>query len=116
MRFKSASHLKTEHPALRRFVKEALLFGVLHYIALLCLAGIVFLLSHVPPKAVNLDALILRLVDVEDVLTAPRRLVLGLWPWQFTPRGARLFLVVFNSAVWGVCLAAARTAWRRVIR
>jgi hypothetical protein len=98
----------------RRFVRSALLFGLLQYAVLLLLAGLIFLLNHIPPKAVSLDPLILVLFRVEQVLTAPRRILLWLCPGESTPRGLPFALAVFNSVVWGVALAGAKALWRRL--
>ena len=54
---KSAARLNKEPPSLRRrFLKQALFFALALYGVLLGLGGLIFLVSHIPPKAVNLDA------------------------------------------------------------
>lgn len=88
-------------------------FAVLHFVVLKAMAGIIFFVSHVPPKAVNLGGVEDVLVCVEDVLVFPRALVLKLWPWETTPAGLGLALTIFNSAVWGAALAAVRHFWRK---
>ena len=93
-----------------------LLFGLLHYAVLLALAGLIFLLNHIPPKAVNLDPLILVLFKVEQVLTAPRRILLWLYPGETTPRWLPFALNLLNSLVWGAALAGAKAFWRRLTR
>jgi len=99
-----------KHP----FAKSALLFALLHFLVLLALSGLIFLMNHIPPKAVNLDSLILFLVSVEWLLEGPRKFLLWLWPGESTPRGLGLGLTVVNSLVWGVTLAALRWLWRRL--
>ena len=99
-----------------RFLKVSLLFGVLHFIALLALSGLIFLVERIPPKAVSLDGIISALVAVETVLAAPRKLVLWLWPWETTPTGFPLVLTLLNSFAWGVGLAALRACWQKAIR
>ena len=80
---------------------QILLFALLHYVVLLLLAGMIFVLIHVPPKAVDLDGLILVLVQAETVLTAPRKLLLWLWPGEATPALLIFSTTVFNSLIWG---------------
>jgi hypothetical protein len=97
----------------RRLLKQVFWFAVLHFVVLKAVEGIIFFVSHVPPKAVNLDGVIAVLVHVEDVLKFPRWLVLKFWPWETTPRALPLALTLFNSAVWGAVLAAVRNLWRK---
>ena len=98
----------------RRLLKLVVLFALLQYAVQLSLGGIIFLLSHVPPKAVNLDGLVLALVRVEDLLVTPRRLLLRLWPGETTPGGLGLCLTILNSLVWGCSLAGLRLLWRKL--
>ena len=96
----------------RPFVKSSLLFALLHFLILLGVSGLIFFASHLPPKAINLDGLILFLAGVEQVVEAPRKFLLWLWPGEATPRGLGLALTVINSLVWGVALAALKRLWR----
>ena len=73
----------------------------------------VFLVSHIPPKAVNLDAVISALVFLENVLVAPRKLLLWLWPWETIASGLIWVLTVINSLVWGAVLATLKVAWQK---
>jgi hypothetical protein len=98
----------------RALVKMAVLFGLLHYSTLLLLSGLIFLLSHVPPKAINLDNVILILHSAQAVLVAPRRFLLWLWPGEFTPEWLGLTTTVLNSIVWGGALAGLRILWRKL--
>ena len=97
----------------RRLLKQVIWFAVLHFVVLKAVEGIIFFVSHVPPKAVNLDVVYNILVHVEDVLKFPRLLVIKLWPCETTPRGLGLALTIFNSAVWGAALAGLRNFWRK---
>ena len=56
------------------FIRRVALFAVLYYLAVLCLHGLIFLLSHLPPSAVNLDWPILRLGELQSALAWPRSL------------------------------------------
>ncbi len=93
---------------------QILLFALLHYILLLALVGVLFLMIHVPPKAVNLDGLILFLSRAETVLTAPRRVFLWLWPGETTARFLIFSAMVLNSLVWGLALASLRLFWAKM--
>ena len=96
------------------FWKFVLLFALLHYAACLLMSGLLFLLSHVPPKAVNLDQPILGLFEVENVLQAPRSLLLRLWHGESTPRWWSTLSTVGSSLMWGAALTGLRTAWRKL--
>jgi hypothetical protein len=93
---------------------QILLFALLHYLLLLALAGLIFLIIHMPPKAVNLDGLILFFAQTEAVLTAPRRFFLWLWPGETTSRFLIFSTTVLNSLVWGLALASLRAFWAKV--
>ena len=111
---KSAARLSKEPPSLRRrFLKQALFFALALYGVLLGLGGLIFLVSHIPPKAVNLDAVISALVFLENVLVAPRKLLLWLWPWETIASGLIWVLTVINSLVWGAVLATLKVAWQK---
>lgn len=97
----------------RRFWKVILLFALLHYGACLLVGGVIFLLSHIPPKAVNLDRLILWLFDAENVLQAPRSLLLRCWWGEATPRWWSAASTVGGSLVCGAALAGLRAVCRR---
>jgi hypothetical protein len=98
----------------RGFLRSVLLFALLHYLALLVTAGVIFLLSHVPPKTFNLDGAILVLFQWENLLTAPRKLFLRLWPGELTPGWLSFVTTVLNSLLWGAGLAALRMLWRKL--
>jgi len=93
---------------------QILLFALIHYVLLLALAGLIFLIIHIPPKAVSLDSLILVLSQVETVLTAPRRLFIWLWPGEATSRILIFCAVVLNSLAWGLALASLKLGWAKV--
>jgi len=89
-------------------------FSLAHYAVLMVVAGSIFLASHVPPKAINLDPMINVFVWIEDVLVAPRRLLFRLWPSENTPRFLGLVLTVLNSVFWGVFLNTVKILRNRV--
>jgi len=89
-------------------------FSLLHYLVLISLAGIIFLASHVPPKAAHLDGLILVLFQAESVLSAPRKFLLWLAPGETTPVLLSLSTAVLNSLIWGIALAAGRSLWVKI--
>jgi hypothetical protein len=84
----------------RRTVTQVLVFAVLYFLVLELLDGLIFLLSHVPPKAANLDGLILKFYAVERLLAAPRGFLRSLWPWESTPPGFNILLTILNCLLW----------------
>lgn len=97
----------------RPFVKQVVLFAVLHYLVFISLEGVIFLLSHVPPKAVNLDGLVVTLFNAERILAAPRALLRWLWPSEHTPSLLNWALTALNSLVWGLALAGLKCFWSK---
>jgi hypothetical protein len=97
----------------RRLLKQVFWFALLHFVVLKLVTGIIFFFDHVPPKAVNLSAVIEFLSLINHVLVFPRWLADKLWPWETTPAGYGLALTIFNSAVWGAALAGLRNLWRK---
>src|SRR5438067_7671742 len=75
----NAPHLLTLRPA------TVLIFALLHYGAVLLFSGLIFFASHLPPKAINVDGIIMLLFRGETVLTAGRKVLLWLWPGESTP-------------------------------
>src|SRR5258708_3345723 len=98
----------------RRFLKQVLLFALLYYAIFLLLGGLIFLLSHLPPKAVNLDPLILALFKVQHVLAWPRFLLIGLWPGEMTPGYLNLLSMLLACFVWGLLLAWLKNLWVKI--
>jgi len=99
-------------PAVRPLT--VLLFGLAHYGLLLLLAALIFFASHLPPKAVNVDGVIMVLFQAETVLTAPRKLLLWLWPGESTPGLLSVLTTFVNSLAWGCALAGGRALWAKV--
>ena len=83
---------------------------------LLAVSGLIFLASHFPPSAANLDSVIVGLVNIESILEGPRKFFLHLWPWESTPRGVGIAASVFNSLVCGVVLTALRRCWQSALK
>ncbi len=98
----------------RRFLKSVVLLAVCHWLLLICLAGIIFAASHIPPKAVNLDGLILGLQRVAAFLVLPREFLLWLWPGEATPGWLPAATRILNSLIWGCALAVLRRLWRQL--
>ena len=96
----------------RGALKSVLWFALLHYLAALSLAGIIFLMIHIPPKAVNLDEVIAILHAGQSVLAGPRKLLLLVYPGEATPGWLSLVSTILSSLVWGVALSGAKLAWR----
>ena len=96
---------------MKRFILQAILFGLAQYLVYQCLEGLIFLLAHFPPRVVSLDWLILGLTGTEKFLIAPKLFLRWLWPGQSSPGWLNFFLLVANSLAWGVALAGWRT-WK----
>ena len=99
----------------RRFIKSVFVWAALHYGILLCVGFVIFILSHLPTTVVNFDPAIIALVQIENVLVAPRKLLLWLWPFESTPRGLGFALAVTNSLTWGLGIATVRSWTRKVV-
>ena len=91
-----------------RFAKQMVLFALLAYLVFLCLNGVIFFLSHLPPAVVHLDWFIRRLGGISRVFTWPRRLLRHLWPGESTPTALNYGLAALNWLLWGTVLAG----WR----
>ena len=102
------------NPMNRPFLKRLVAFGLLYGLLVLVLHLAIFLVSHVPPGAVNLDGLILALLRVEHLLAAPRFLLRKLWPRETTPTGLNLCIRVLNCAIWGAALAGLKLLWTKL--
>lgn len=98
---------------MNRRTVQVLVFSVFYFLVLELLDGLIFLLSHVPPKAANLDGLILKFYAVERLLAAPRGLLRSLWPWESTPPGFNILLTILNCLLWGLFLTGLKTLWTR---
>ncbi|MDB6016654.1 MAG: hypothetical protein JWR19_1143 [Pedosphaera sp.] len=98
----------------RRFLKQVILFGLLYYLIFLALNGVIFLISHIPPKAVNLDHVALGLYAVEHALAAPRFLLRRLWPGEATPIYFQFLIALCNCLLWGFALAGLKALWTKV--
>lgn len=95
----------------RRFLKQVLLFALLYFLVSFVLDGVIFLLSHVPPKVVNLDSFLLKLGSVEQFLIWPRLLLRWLWRGETTPGIFNYVLPVLNALVWGMALTGLKMFW-----
>ena len=87
-----------------------------HFLATVAIAGLIFLVSHVPPRAINLDSVLSVLAGVEWVLVAPRKGVLAAWPTETTPALLPPIATLLNSLGWGGLLLWMRREWRRLTR
>ncbi|MBC8001975.1 MAG: hypothetical protein H7X97_05245 [Opitutaceae bacterium] len=96
----------------RPFILSVLAFSLGHYLALHLLEGLIFLIAHVPPGAINLDPVIVALSWLGKVLVGPRLLLRHLWFSEVTPGWLTVSLTVANSLIWGIALAATYRWWR----
>ena len=97
----------------RLFLKLAVLFALLHFVALLGLDAALFLLAHLPTSILHLDSFIVGLTHVHQWLRFPRTVLSHLWPGDYLPRLVNLALTVVNSLIWGVALAALKLLWSK---
>ena len=97
----------------RPFVKRVVLLAILHYLLFISLDGVIFFVSHIPPKAVNLDGPIRALQWVYEILRAPRALLRWLWPGEHTPSLLNWALTALNSLIWGLALAGLKCSWSK---
>src|ERR1043166_9165878 len=109
-----ARALKGKPGGLRSTAAPVILVSFVHYAGLLLLTLLVFLASHVPPKAVNLESVVLALFRGETILTGPRKIMLWLWPGENTPGLLSFLATVLNSLLWGCVLAGLRYLWKKV--
>ncbi|MBI3851435.1 MAG: hypothetical protein HY298_14340 [Verrucomicrobia bacterium] len=98
----------------QRFLRLAVLFSLLHFVAMVSVDGVIFLLAHVPPKAANLDAPIRGLQWLYEVLHAPRMVLRSLWPGESSPLWLNWLLTVLNSVAWGSGLSVLKIAWVKI--
>lgn len=98
----------------RRFIWQIIVFALVYYLLFFVLDGLIFLLAHIPPKAVNLDSLLLRLGEAEQLLAWPRFVLRCLWPGETTPTSFNYILPVLNCLVWGLTLTSLKALWIHV--
>jgi hypothetical protein len=95
----------------RPFMRQVFLFALLYFLASLLLDSIILILSHIPPRVFNLDALLLALGGVERFFAWPRLLLRRLWPGERTPALFNHAALAANCLVWGMLLAGLRRIW-----
>ena len=89
---------------MKRVIFKVLLYSVAFYLFLLALRGVSFLVAHLP-SASALDKVLVAIVSVEGILTAPKRFLRMVWPSQATPGFLNMALTILNSLIWGAALA-----------
>ena len=98
----------------RGLARPILLFALLHFVVLHTLAGVAYLLSHLPTSVLHFDPLILFLERVHRLLWFPRDLLRWLWPGERTPGLLNWVLLILLSLCWGVLLTGLRNLWRKL--
>lgn len=96
----------------KRFAQEAALGALLHFIALTLLAGGLFLLAHVPPRAAAMDSLILIFQWVYEVLYFPLASLRWLWPGEASPWWLNGAVRLLGHTLVGAALAGGYRLWR----
>lgn len=96
-------------PAWRAWLPRILLYAALHYLLLLVLESIVFLVAHIPPQLIDASPLVIGFTWLGLALNFPRMLLRHLWLSEVTPGWLNLLLIITNSLLFG----AGWYAWRR---
>ncbi len=104
--------MKSEHR--KKWLRQVAVFALLYLVVALGLDAVIFLLSHIPPTAINLDGVILRLGDLAKVLVWPRLVLRRLWPGESTPLVFNYLLPLVNCLVWALALTGVRSVWRAI--
>jgi|SRR5579863_4115318 len=94
---------------MRQFAKWTLFYAFLIFVAVQCLYGFLFLLSHLPPSVVHLDSFLRVLAAFARFFTWPRRLLRALWPAESTPTALNYSLAIINWLFWGSLAATWKT-------
>jgi hypothetical protein len=98
----------------RPLLKQILLGAFVYVSVVLVLEFLVFVLSHIPPVAANLDPLIKPIAQLEMALLWSKQLLRSLWPGETTPRLLLWAVTLINWLLWGALLAMAWRGWRRL--
>lgn len=89
----------------RPFVRDAALWAILHFVALGMMSGLLYLVVHISPRAVNLDSLILVLHGMFRLIYLPIAALRGLWPGETSPWALNAFVRLGGSVLFGVAVA-----------
>ena len=100
--------------AVLRYCRETLVGAAVYLLIALPLDFAVFILCHIPPSAVNLDSIVIRLAQMEIFLAWPKRFLRLLWLSETTPHWLPWVLAVANWLIWGAILSSARRGWHRL--
>jgi hypothetical protein len=87
------------------FLRHTAYFAVLYYFSLLFLGFVILILSHIPPAAMNLDWLILKIGVLREILGWPRPLLRRLWPAETTPAAVNYLAAFLTCLIWGFALS-----------
>jgi hypothetical protein len=98
----------------RPFLKQVLVGAFVYVSVVLVLEFLVFVLSHIPPVAANLDPLITPIARLEAALLWSKQLLRSLWPGESTPRLLLWAVTFINWILWGFLLAWVWRGWRRL--
>lgn len=98
----------------RVLARQIVLFALLHFLVLNTLAGVAYLLGHLPTSVLPFDSFILFLERLHRLLWFPRDLLRWLWPGERTPGFLNWVLLVLHSLCWGVFLIGLRNLWRKL--
>jgi hypothetical protein len=94
-----------------RFIRQVILCAFLYGVVCVALNGLIFLLSHIPPGALNFDKVILKLGGLARFLAWPRILLRHLWPGEATSSIFNFILSGVNCLLWGLAIAGVKNLW-----
>jgi hypothetical protein len=97
----------------KTFLRLVIIMALLQFALQCAVTGIIFVTAHIPPKAFNLDGLILVLLPVHQILRSPRAFFEWIWPGEHTPWLLTWPLLPINSLVWGSALAGLKVVIKR---
>lgn len=85
----------------RRWLPRVLFYAALHYLLLLILDSIVFLVVHFPPQLIDLSPVAVGISYLQQGLNLPRMVLRHLWFSEVTPGWLNFSLLVVNSLAFG---------------
>jgi hypothetical protein len=88
--------------------------AVLHFLALKFADLVLFLFTHLPPAAIQIDGLIRIALIPYRILLFPRPQIRQLWPGESTPSWLNIACAIAASVLWGIALAALLAARRKI--
>jgi hypothetical protein len=89
----------------QHFFRNTVMWGILHFVAISLMSGLLYLVIHISPQAGNLDSLILVLHAIYKALYLPIAALRGLWPGETSLSAINFFARAGGSVLVGVAVA-----------